>query len=53
MYVSVLIACEQGEGEKRRRAPVGMAKVFDFQMPVICHVQIHYSGRKHNNNGLL
>ena len=26
----------EGEKEKRKREPVGMAKVFDFQMPVIC-----------------
>ena len=33
-----LIACEQGEGKERgrgKREPVGMAKDFDFQMPVI------------------
>ena len=33
-----LIACEQGEGKERgrgKREPLGMAKVFDFQMPVI------------------
>ena len=32
------IACEQGEGKERRRGkrePVGMAKDFDFRMPVI------------------
>ena len=33
------IACEQREGygrEMGKREPVGMAKDFDFEMPVIC-----------------
>ena len=36
--VSNVVACEQGVGKEReggKREPVGVAKNFDFQMPVI------------------
>ena len=37
--------------EEEKREPVGMAKVFRFPNAVnSCHVQLRYSGRKHDSN---
>ena len=48
------VACEWGEERERgrgKREPVRMAKDFDFPSTSnLCHIQINYTDRKHNNN---
>ena len=48
------LACEQEERKEKWREKRACRNDRGFRFPNaanLCHVQINYSGRKHNNNG--